>query len=104
MCFGILQPLRNEPSQPISHNMDDDMPFPSHVTRRGAVHQYVRRIPDDIRDAFVSSRIQKSLRIRDPTEALALAARVAAEVEAQFALARRKKGVTLAATPVDDWA
>lgn len=104
MSFGILHPLRNEPSQPISHNMDDDMPFPSHVTRRGAVYQYVRRIPDDIRDAFPSSRIQRSLRTRDPAEARALAARVAVEVEAQFALARRKKGVTLAVTPVDDWA
>lgn len=35
-------------------------------------------------------------------EARALAARVAVEV--QFALARRKKGVTLAVTPVDGWA
>lgn len=83
--------------------MDDEVPFPSHINRHGGVYQYVRRIPDDIRDAFPSSRIQRSLRTRDQAEARAMAVRVAAEVEAQFALAHRKKGVILCVTPVDDW-
>ena len=32
--------------------MDDEMPFASHLVKRGEIHWYARRIPKDIADAF----------------------------------------------------
>ncbi len=86
------------------HNMnDDEMAFASHVTKRGSVYQYVRRVPDDIRDAVATSRIQRSLRTRVKAEAYKAAAAVHDEVEKQFAFARRSKGVTIDVIPIGDW-
>ena len=45
--------------------MDDEMPFASHITKRGRVYQYVRRVPEDIADGFAFTRVQRSLRTTD---------------------------------------
>ena len=37
-------------------NMDDEMPFASHITKRGRIYQYVRRVPDDIANSFPFAR------------------------------------------------
>lgn len=79
------------------------MPFASHIVKRGRMYQYVRRVPEDIADRFPYSRIQRSLRTPEKARAFEAAARVHAEVEQQFAHARRNKGATLDLTPVDDW-
>ena len=84
-------------------NMDDEMPFASHIVKRGRMYQYVRRVPEDIADRFPYSRIQRSLRTPEKARAFEAAARVHAEVEQQFAHARRNKGATLDLMPVDDW-
>ena len=89
--------------RPAPHNMDDELPFAAHIVRRGPVYQYVRRIPDDVRDASPLSRIQRSLRTREKAHAFSAAASVHAEVERQFAAARRAKGVTLHVIPLDGW-
>ena len=58
------------------HNMDDDeMTFASHVIKRGSVYRYIRRVPDNIRGAMATSRIQRSLRTRDKADALWLRTR-----------------------------
>ena len=85
------------------HNMDDEMPFASHVIRRGRIYQYVRRIPEDIAAGYPFSRIQRSLRTSDRVRAYEAAAGVHAEIEKQFAAARRKKGRTLNVISVEDW-
>jgi hypothetical protein len=53
--------------------------------------QYVRRVPEDIADSFPYARIQSSLRTPEKARAFEAAARVHAEVEQQFAHARRNK-------------
>jgi hypothetical protein len=83
--------------------MDDEMAFASHLVKRGEIHWYVRRIPKDIADSFPLRRVQRSLRTRDRATAYAAGARVHAEIEAQFAAARRRKGATLDLVPTDDW-
>ena len=45
----------------------------------------------------------RSLRTKDRAAAFAAGARVHAEIEAQFAAARRRKGATLDLLPTDDW-
>ena len=86
------------------HNMDDeDVPFASHITKRGRIYQYVRRVPEDLADAFPFSRIQRSLRTADRATAYEAGARVHSDVEKQFAGARRKKGATLNVIPTDGW-
>jgi hypothetical protein len=37
----------------------------NHITRRKGMCQYVRRVPEDLRDAFPFARVQKSLGTRD---------------------------------------
>jgi hypothetical protein len=83
--------------------MDDEMPFASHLVKRGETYHYVRRIPNDVADAFPLSRVQRSLRTKDRATAYQTGARVHAEIEAQFAAARRRKGATLDLLPTDDW-
>jgi hypothetical protein len=83
--------------------MDDEMPFASHVTKRGRIFQYVRRVPEDIADAFPYSRVQRSLKTADKAIAYAAAASFHAEVESQFVAARRQKGTTLNIVPTSDW-
>jgi hypothetical protein len=82
---------------------DEDVPFASHITKRGRIYQYVRRVPEDLADAFPFSRIQRSLRTVDRATAYEAGARVHSEVEKQFAGARRKKGATLNVIPIDGW-
>ena len=79
------------------------MPFASHVTKRGRIFQYVRRVPEDIADAFPYARVQRSLKTADKAIAYAAAASIHAEVESQFVLARRRKGTTLNVIPTGDW-
>jgi hypothetical protein len=82
--------------------MDDELPFASHIVRRGRTYQYVRRVPADLIDAFPFSRVQRSLRTPGGAVAYEAGARVHSEVERQFAAARRKKGTTLNVIPVGD--
>jgi hypothetical protein len=83
--------------------MDDELPFASHITKRGRVYQYVRRVPEDLGDAFPFARVQRSLRTQDRVTAYEAAARVHSEIEKRFAAARGKKGTTLNVVPIDDW-
>lgn len=83
--------------------MDEDMPFPAHVTKRGDSYQYVRRIPNELRNAFGMSRIQKSLRTSIRAEAFSAAARLNEEIERQFAEARAKIGISCELRDVGDW-
>jgi hypothetical protein len=83
--------------------MDDELPFASHITKRGRVYQYVRRVPEDLGDAFPFARVQRSLRTQDRATAYEAAARVHSEIEKRFAAARGKKGTTLNVIPIDDW-
>jgi hypothetical protein len=86
------------------HNMDDDsMALPNHVTCRDGIYQYVRRVPDDIADAFAKSRIQLSLRTRLPSEARLRAAKLDEDIERQFAEARRGKGTSFEFVPTAGW-
>ena len=48
----------------IVHNTADDDVIANHITLRNDVCQYVRRVPEDLRDAFPFTRIQKSLGVR----------------------------------------
>ena len=79
------------------------MALPIHVTKRGDVYQYVRRIPDDIASAFKVSRIQRSLRTRDKARALSEAAKLNDAVELQFAEVRAKLGVAFDLCDISDW-
>lgn len=83
--------------------MGESMPFPAHVTRRGDIYQYVRRVPNDIRDAIGVPRIQKSLRTSSRSEAFARAARINDEVERHFADARARLGIELEIRDMSDW-
>jgi hypothetical protein len=83
--------------------MDDELPFASHITKRGRVYQNVRRVPEDLGDAFPFARVQRSLRTQDRATAYEAAARVRSEIEKRFAAARRKKGTTVNVIPIDDW-
>ncbi len=86
------------------HNMDDEsVPLPCHVTCRNGVFQYVRRIPDDVAAAFATTRIQRSLRTRLPTEARLRAAQIDREVEEQFTRVRLKLGFEVAPAPNEGW-
>lgn len=86
------------------HNMDDEsMPLPSHVTLRNGVYQYVRRVPDDIAEAFASARIQRSLKTRLPSEARIRSARIDIEIEKQFADARAKRGFRIEPVFNEGW-
>jgi hypothetical protein len=42
----------------IVHNMADDDVIPDHITTRNGVCLYVRRVPEDMRDAFPFAHIQ----------------------------------------------
>ncbi len=78
------------------HNMDDDtMPLPTHVTWRGTTLQYVRRVPDDVAPRFGRTRIQRSLRTRDPLVARAKA------LELDYTFEKRFQEVRAALGPID---
>lgn len=82
---------------------DESVPLPTHVVRRNGVFQYVRRIPDDVASAFATTRIQRSLKTRLPTEARLRAAQIDREVDEQFAKARLKLGFELAPVQNEGW-
>lgn len=78
----------------IVHNMaDDDMPVTSHLTSRNGVCQYVRRVPEDLRDAFTFARVQRSLRTRDHMTARQAALALDQEWDRRFAEARLQRGL-----------
>lgn len=79
------------------------MAIPVHVTRRGEVYHYVRRIPDELQPVFGCSRIQKSLRTRDRSRALSQAARLNDEIERQLDAARGKLDVALELVDLSGW-
>ncbi len=83
--------------------MGDTVDFSSHVTKRGNVYQYARRVPEDVAHAFPFTRIQRSLRTRDKAKAYAAAAAVNQEFEREIAAARRATGVTIDVISVADW-
>jgi hypothetical protein len=83
--------------------MDDDLAFASHITKRGRIYQYIRRVPDDLADVFPFARIQRSLRTSDRAAAYAAASHVHAEFEKHFTVLRRKKGAAIGIIPTDDW-
>lgn len=86
------------------HNMDDEsVPLPTHVILRNGVYQYVRRIPDDVASAFATTRIQRSLKTRLPSEARLRAAQIDREIDEQFAKARLKLGFELAPVQNEGW-
>lgn len=79
----------------IVHNMaTEDVPISNHLTSRKGVFQYVRRVPEDIRDAFPFSRVQRSLRTRDKRAARADALALDEVWDARFAEARSRKGLS----------
>ncbi|MBD8906928.1 DUF6538 domain-containing protein [Methylorubrum zatmanii] len=79
----------------IVHNMaTEDVPVSNHLTSRKGVFQYVRRVPEDLRDAFPFARVQKSLRTRDKRAARADALALDEVWDAHFAEARRRKGLS----------
>ena len=67
------------------HNMDDKMPFASHIVLRGSRYYYVRRIPKDVASHYKNVRVQLSLKTHDRAVAFATAARLEAEMEREFA-------------------
>lgn len=88
----------------ILHNMDDDsMPMPNHVTVRNGVYQYVRRVRDDVVEAFAMRRIQRSLKTRLPGEARLRAAQLDQDLERQFTAARLKLDPDPSTTTGSDW-
>ncbi|HEV7326651.1 MAG TPA: DUF6538 domain-containing protein [Bosea sp. (in: a-proteobacteria)] len=72
---------------------DDDMPVTSHLTTRNGLCQYVRRVPEDLRDAFPFARIQRSLRTRDHRIARQAALVLDQEWDRRFAEARQQRGL-----------
>ena len=95
--------LRSQGLHNILQHMDDELAFASHIAKRGRVYQYVCRVPEDLGDAFPFAKVQRSLRTQDRATAYEAAARVHSEIEKRFAAARRRKGTTVNAIPVDDW-
>lgn len=84
------------------------MTIPVHITQRGGVYQYVRRVPDELVAAFGCKRIQKSLGTRDEAVALSSAAKLNDEFERQVKAARAKLEITtelidLAGWTAEDW-
>lgn len=76
------------------HKMaDDDVPVTSHLTARNGVCQYVRRVPEDLRDAFLFSRVQRSLRTRDYRMARQAALALDQEWDRRFGGARLQRGL-----------
>lgn len=86
----------------IVHNMADDDVIANHITLRNGVCQYVRRVPEDLRDAFSFTRIQKSLGTRDKRAARQAALALDQEWDRRFAEARQRRG--LATDPAGDLA
>ena len=82
----------------IVHNMaDDDVPVANHLTTRNGVCQYVRRVPEDLRDAFSFARVQLSLKTRDQRAAREKALALDLEWDRRFAEARQRRGLASAA-------
>lgn len=84
------------------------MTIPVHISQRGGVYQYVRRVPDELVAVFGCKRIQKSLRTRDEAVALSSAAKLNDEFERQVAAARGKLEIAtelidLAGWTAEDW-
>lgn len=88
----------------IMHNMkDSDVPLPAHVVARNGVYQYVRRVPNDIVNAFEINRIQRSLKTRLPSEARLRAAELDIEYELQFDRVRAMVGQSTNAIESVSW-
>ena len=79
------------------------MPFASHIIKRGRSIDTSAAYPRTSPTGFAFARVQRSLRTTDRATAYEAGARVHAEVEKQFAAARRKKGTTINVIPIDDW-
>lgn len=78
----------------IVHNMaDDEMPITNHLTTRNGMCQYVRRVPEDLREAFPFRRVQVSLRTKDQRAARQAAIVLDQEWDRQFAQARQQRGL-----------
>lgn len=75
------------------HNMAADDMIANHITLRNGVCQYVRRVPEDLRDAFPFARVQKSLGTRDKRAARQAALALDQEWDRRFAEARRRRGL-----------
>ena len=65
MSYRRPRSLQSRGSRNILQNMDDEMPFASHIVRRGRIYQYIRRVPEDLADGFPYSSVQRSLRTPD---------------------------------------
>ena len=92
----------------IVHNMADELGVSNHITLRGGVCQYVRRVLEDLRAAFPFARVQKSLATRDERKARAAALDLDRIWDQRFAEARRARGlivVTDGPAPLgtDEW-
>lgn len=84
------------------------MTIPVHISQRGGIYQYVRRVPDELVAVFGCKRIQKSLRTKDEATALSCAAKLNDEFERQVAAARGKLEIStelidLAGWTAEDW-
>jgi len=60
-------------------------------------------VPDDVADVFAGARIQRSLKTRLPSEARQRAAQIDADIEQQFAEARRRKGACITLVSTAGW-
>ncbi|NEU14596.1 hypothetical protein G3T14_21130 [Methylobacterium sp. BTF04] len=74
---------------------DPDVPISNHLTMRNGICQYVRRVPEDVRDSFPFERIQKSLGTRDKRKARAEALTLDQVWDSQFSEARCRKGLSV---------
>lgn len=75
--------------------MADQLGVSNHLTARAGVYQYVRRMPKDVRSAFPSTGIQKSLGTRDQREARATALDLDRQWDERFNEARQRSGVAV---------
>lgn len=90
-------------------NMAVEVAISNHLTRRNGVWQYVRRVPEDVRDVFPFTRVQKSLRTEVERRAREAALDLDRLWDGRFAEARERKGLVsntgeLAAIGTDGWA
>ncbi len=74
-------------------NMAVEVAISNHLTRRNGVWQYVRRVPEDLRDVFPFTRLQKSLRTEVERRAREAAFDLDRLWDGRFADARERKGL-----------
>ncbi|WP_206454398.1 DUF6538 domain-containing protein [Aurantimonas marina] len=85
------------------------MAISNHLTRRNGVWQYVRRVPEDLRDVFPFTRVQKSLRTEVERRAREVALDLDRLWDGRFAEARERKGLVsntgeLPSIRTEEWA